>query len=328
MPPISVRIDPAFDAYYHGYYVEGFSRLFGRHVGIAGRDFPKPGNFLAAIVDGAHVCIDTQDRADPFAEALEWSDAYGKVNYLAEAIPQGQRAKTFPVGPGFGIRRWGIAGTPIAALRHRAAAGRRISGEREFFANYWRQLRYRVRLERYAPATSDPDYLFFVGSLWADDPLCNSRRATFLRVARSLPGVTFEGGFAPRSATRVGGFEELTLARRTTLQEYLAGLRRSAVAFNTAAVFDCLGWKLGEYLALGKAIVSLPLTREMPSPLRHGEHVHYVDGSEGEIREAVERIRRDHDYRRRLESGARRYFEEITAPESCVKRLVAAARKG
>jgi glycosyltransferase involved in cell wall biosynthesis len=92
--------------------------------------------------------------------------------------------------------------------------------------------------------------------------------------------------------------------------------------FNSPAVHACLGWKLGEFLALGKAILSLPLSRAMPSPFVHGEHVHYVADEEPAMRDAIERLLRDHPYRARLEIGARRYYLEYLSPERAIQRLL------
>ena len=72
---------------------------------------------------------------------------------------------------------------------------------------------------------------------------------------------------------------------------------------------------------MGKAIISTPLTREMPSPLVHGKHVHYVDSVE-EIFEAVVKINSDENYRKQLEEGARTYYEEWIAPEVVIQRLI------
>ena len=53
---------------------------------------------------------------------------------------------------------------------------------------------------------------------------------------------------------------------------------------NTPGVSGCLGWKLGEYLALGKAIISTPIQRQLLADLEHGTHIHVVDGSEDSMR--------------------------------------------
>lgn len=122
------------------------------------------------------------------------------------------------------------------------------------------------------------------------------------------------------------GFEQYTTERRYSLKEYLSKLKRSAVAFNTPAVHSCHGWKLGEFLALGKAIVSTPLTRALPAPLLHGEHIHFVDGSPDSIREAVCLICRDISYRQRLERSARAYYLQYLQPQHVIERILAVAQ--
>ena len=84
----------------------------------------------------------------------------------------------------------------------------------------------------------------------------------------------------------------------------------------------CLGWKLGEFLALGKATISLPITRVLPAPLEHGVHLHVVDGSPDSLDDALDRLRRDHAYRRTLEINARQWYEEHLAPARLATRLL------
>ena len=78
-----------------------------------------------------------------------------------------------------------------------------------------------------------------------------------------------------------------------------------------------------DFLALGKAIISTPLTRQMPAPLVHGEHVHFVDGSPEQIEEAIQRICNDAPYRRRLEQAARDYYVKYLQPTSVIRRILA-----
>jgi glycosyltransferase involved in cell wall biosynthesis len=82
---------------------------------------------------------------------------------------------------------------------------------------------------------------------------------------------------------------------------------------------------MAEFLRLGKAIISLPLSREMPAPVVHGQHAHFIDGSRDSIREAVLDIVADPDYRRHLEHSARAYYEQYLAPERVIARLADAA---
>jgi glycosyltransferase involved in cell wall biosynthesis len=120
-------------------------------------------------------------------------------------------------------------------------------------------------------------------------------------------------------------FADVVADRRYTLDEYLERIKRSAVVFNNPAAHHCLGWKLAEFLRLGKAIVTLPLSREMPAPVVHGEHVHVVDGSREAIQDAVTAITGDASYRRHLEEGARDYFLAHLTPVRVLDRLTSRA---
>ena len=169
---------------------------------------------------------------------------------------------------------------------------------REHFANYRRQFRHRSTSESFAPAPSKRDYIFALASIWNEDeaPQTNQHRAVFIEVCKSLPRpITFEGGFvSSRPRQELGALGYHVLNKGAPFEEYLQKTKSSAVVFNTPAVWSCHGWKLGEFLALGKAIISTQLVRELPSPLIHGTHIHYVDGSRESISAAVELLLSEH----------------------------------
>ena len=104
--------------------------------------------------------------------------------------------------------------------------------------------------------------------------------------------------------------------RRYPILEFIAKLQRSAASFIVPGVHDCLTWRLGQSLALGKAIIATPLARAMPVPLEHGRNVHLVDGSEAAIQDALQKICGDAAYRRQLEREARSYYERYLAPKA------------
>ena len=91
--------------------------------------------------------------------------------------------------------------------------------------------------------------------------------------------------------------------------------------FNTPAYWQCHGWKLGEYMALGKAIVSTPLSNDLPAPLLHGEHIHIVENSQEAMREAVSFILTHPDYRQRLETNIQSYWQQYGTPEASLHLL-------
>jgi hypothetical protein len=125
-----------------------------------------------------------------------------------------------------------------------------------------------------------------------------------------LDGIEFEGGFI-RKWSQPG-----------VHRDYVTKIQRSTVVFNTPARLGGHGWKLAEFMALGKAIITLPPERAMPAPLVHGQHVHFLDGSRPAIREAIERLCADPDYRQQLESGARSYYLEHLEPRRVIARIL------
>ena len=84
------------------------------------------------------------------------------------------------------------------------------------------------------------------------------------------------------------------------MQEYLRGTRRSAVVFNTPSVCQCHGWKLAEYLAMGKATVSPLLSNIMSGEFMDGIHYLCCDSVE-----CLEQLKGDEAKRESLKRNAK-----------------------
>lgn len=247
------------------------------------------------------VFVSAGDHAHLDPALVEWADVYGKVNVpLGIELPD----NVVPLGPMFGTRLWGpVKRYVVAARMARGGMALRQAVNQMHF-----QGRGRSRISRYVPRKSDPAYVFFVARRWGPKhPEPDPPRERFISAVEALPGIEFEGGLLDGARVPHG--------------EYLEKTARSAVVFNCPAVHDCLGWKLGEFLALGKAIISTPLTRTLPAQLVHGKHVHFIDDDPGAISDAVGLITSDHEYRRRLEVGARQWYESHLMPEALLRQL-------
>ena len=326
--PVKIVVHPLFAPAYASFFVEGIDRVWGRGaISYSRRDFPDLDPASRLLVMTLHasgrtlrLCIAPDDMAGMDDAALEWCDTYAKVNVDWAQVPR-DREKVVPVGPTFGVRAWSAWESAADWCRiHLAAPMQRAPvGGRGFRA----QLRDRLPEPEYSPKPSVDDYVFFMAWPWKNHAEVNPPRAEFVRQCRAAPGVEFEGGFAPRKRNDMPELDGLFAERRYPLSEYLEKTRRSALVFNTPAVHNCLGWKLGEFLALGKAIVSLPLTREMPAPLEDGTHLHLVDGSPASLANAIGRITEDAVYRRCLEQNARAYYDEWMRPDRLMRRLAA-----
>ena len=327
-----IRVYPAFNALYYSFYLAGLRALNGpSRLAYSGRGFPAFGHhglaFETVEESPRRVFLSASDGPGLQPAALAWCDIYGKVNLDAGSVPPAATSRCLAIGPSFPIRLW----TPIAAggrgMVNFLKCRGRVDSPREHFANFWRQYRYRLPLAAYEPSPSTPGYVFFAASLWKREEATNRLRGRFIEACRSLPELNVEGGFIRRTYDDIPGFERFTVAHRYPAEEYYSKIKRSMVVFNTPAVASCHGWKLAEFLAFGKAIISTPLARALPAPLEDGVHVHYVDGSPAAIRDAVKRLSADANYRRRLEENARAYYLQYLSPTRVIERVLDAARR-
>jgi hypothetical protein len=328
-----IVVHPASDLTYASLVLEGFARRRGvEAIRYSTEGFPPGyagGRMLAyypADAPSERVSLVFTDQTTVYQRGKKWSRLYGMVN-----VADGQGGRVVALGPTFGVRvssnalvrrhlahtwRWA---TERSGTRPPFRGRLRIAAERS--RALVKHQRQRAPIDAYAPRPSDADYVFFTAWPWAKHPEVNPPRIRFIEACRRAPGLTFEGGFAPRRRNDIPEVLPYTAAARYSLPDYLAAIGRSALVFNNPAVHGCLGWKLGEFLAMGKAIVSLPLDRVLPAPLEHGVHLHIVDGTPESLDDAIARLRSDTDYRRALEANARRWYEEHLAPERIAARL-------
>lgn len=326
----TVSIYPSFLAVNYSPYVVGLAEIFGTHrLVFTPRGFPVFQQHGLALVapSGAKVFIDAQDWPVPVDAGLAWADLYAKVNLDPARIPAEYASKVIAAGPSFPVQIAGRSRAIRHAFRNYQMARAAIRDTRRHFGGWRSMYRFAVPERRYQPVRSSPNYAFFCGSIWQDEPECNEYRRRFIEACRSLPWLQFEGGFAPRHRRDVGGFEAYTADYRYSHGDWIAKSQRSSIVFNTPAVFGSLAWKLPEFLALGKAIISTPLARSLSVPLVHGQQIHFVEGSVASMREAVSLICRDDDYRATLEQGARAYYLRYLQPARAVGRILALAEQ-
>lgn len=338
----TVRVHPCFTVPYYCFYLEGLGRVFG-HSSLR---FEHAGGPEATEFDDGFACeiasgtqsfprirrlyISANDFARYDTLALAWSDRYGIVNHDPQSPKDGNSQKVVPIGPSFGVRDWaGSVGGSLSQLVRLAVAHRANPRKgAKALRNTSKLLTQRVPERRYVPGESRDNYVYYVSWPWLKHPEVNPPRARFMRACKAVDACEFEGGFSPRRrlsrgrAPAVPGTEDVTAEKLYPFDEWMTKTKRSAVVFNCPAVHSCLGWKLGEFLAMGKAMVSLPLTRSMPRPLEHGVHVHYVEDDIEQMKEGVRLLLRDRSYRSRLELEARRYYLEFLSPERVISRLL------
>ncbi len=324
---MKVLIYAPVDVFYYSFYIEGFYRLYGKkNVRFSTVGFPAfSSRVLAVIVKQdtieKRIVIDALDTAAIFEKPLEWCDIYGKVNYNVKTIRQEYLEKIIPLGPGFGIKLWPFLETIKFALINYIRSKDRIQLKKYYFTSYWRQYK-RLPLKSYErDSIPKTDFIFFISSLWKNEAQTNKMRANFILACKELEEINFEGGFAPRSDNNDLGFTDL-IDERIPPKKYLKKIKESVMVFNTPAVQNCHGWKLAEFLALGKAVISTAHLNELFVSLEHGIHLHYVSDSKEEMKKAILKILKEQEYREKLEQKSKDYFSKNLAPQIVVKRVI------
>lgn len=339
---IDVFLDPRARISYASFYIQGLFSIFGEsRIKFSSRYFKDLvqqngiedfDHYFAFIITEKQkikkIVIDYRDKGNINLIALRWCDVYGKVNYNKDIINSldvdYNCNKIISLGPNFGIKIWNDYQTYFNFLSNYFKSFNHLPVSIKTFLSGYNWQRVRPSLSDYVPLKSESNYIFFISTLYSEGSpahMTNQWRATYIRQCLKKQ-VNFEGGLlANPHNSEIKSYKDIITKDYVQSRDYLMKIRKSSFVFNTPAVWGCLGWKLGEFLALGKAIISTPLTNEMPFPFEHGKHVHYVN-SEQEIKLAIDRLTVDLEYRQNLEQGALTYYNSYLSPQAIIKRLI------
>jgi glycosyltransferase involved in cell wall biosynthesis len=160
-----------------------------------------------------------------------------------------------------------------------------------------------------------------MSSIWKNEPKTNELRQEFIKTCKAIINITFEGGFAKRTDGDNFGFDKFVIDKRADQKTYEQKIQKSAFVFNTPAVLSCHGWKLAEFLALGKAIISTKHVNTLPLELEDNKHLIYVN--QKSMMEKCQLIVSDSVLKQNLEKNARQYFLSVLAPAVVIKKLIA-----
>lgn len=350
-----IIIDPRSDYSYSSFYVVGLQKIFGKENVFYQLspfedldDIGKDMRFIVRNEDkDTRYFLHLNDSYVIEESEYNWCDVYGNVNANFAHYPKEKYPKQISLVPSFGVRveesLFSVMSNAIFRLLKiwRYVVNRyewnkytqqrernRLINLKHYFGRRYRTWKNRAMLSIYENHISSEDnYIFFLSTLWynnewnKNDETVNRRRSNFIKACKSIEDITYEGGLLGDSSSSNEKFADVLASHGEPFDQWLAKTKRSALVFNTPAFWNCHGWKLGEYLALGKCIVSTKLSNDLPYPLEHGVNIHYVEDSEESMRDAIEYILAHPAYRHKLEKGARSYWGKYGTPEESLKLL-------
>lgn len=340
---MKIIIDPRIKYNYATFYLLGLQRLFGNRAiqwdikPFLHFDYSTKLQYnrgMPIIICGGgdlKIFIDYFDDATFENDRYEWCDVYAKVNPRESDLIKYK--KMMAIGPSFGIRVSPLLVTLFLGVSNFCKSrGYTSRNFKQMILDYLYPYVRRLNIANYETdhVITEENYTFHLATLWNGEnekQNINDVRKAYL-VACKKCGINLEGGFfyigdkTDFYQQYLSEYRDYLYYQRLSLKEYINKIRRSFVVFNCPAVAGCIGWKLAEYLMLGKAIITMPINHPLPGGgLKHGVHAHFVNSTE-DIPEAILEIKNNKKYRTNLQHNARLYYEEFLAPDKVVNRIV------
>lgn len=332
-----IYIDPSSRVEYSSYYIKGLYDEFGKeNVSFSVRYFSglkrkeeshSYDHYMAFVVVNPEnnitkVIIDFRDKPTVKKNAYAWSDKYAKINFNTDLTDKRFHDKMILIPPAFGIKIWNFLESAYYCFTNLIRC--------KFFPvvpiivhiiDYKNQYR-RPILDCFLVPNSSPDnnepYVYFNSRLWPHQNCLegtNLQRKKFIEICRDV--CKFEGGFfASEDHIQRQEFKDI-ISYKDDSKSYFEKTKLSKIVFNTPSVHESHGWKFGEFLAMGKAMISTPPKNEIPGELVHGRDIHFITNDE-ELKSAIILLINDNEYRSLLETGAKNYYLKYANPRSVI----------
>lgn len=332
---MKIFVDPEDDIQYMSFYIKGLYDRFGQENVIFDhhifQDLPYSERITRTMrfivktgITERHYTIDTKDSYSVNETLYAWSDTYGSVNANFSKTPESLREKLISLCPSFAIRYTNIGDACLQVTKGILSTDR---NKRKYLGS-WKRTMQRPSLRDYVHCQPKENYIFHLSTLWQSDEWnrndqgVNLRRAEFIRACRTLqPSLIFEGGLTTSRNDDSSLVFADCITSRLSSTKCLKKTKDSFIVFNTPAYWNCHGWKLGEYMALGKAILSTPLSNDLPAPLIHGKHIHFVEDTQESMKEEISFLLHHPNYCAQLEHAILSYWQKYGTPEASLKLL-------
>ncbi len=294
---------------------------------------------LFAVVNGQKVLFyDTRDSSEFYDEALETADAYFKRSYSHSKIPERHKHRLFPLGLNYELYTARLDRYRLSRLLLRKSLFK--SFPKRFLRNA-----AAVAPLGFVPTPAnmcakpgpglEPRVLFMVRAWDPDDNppgltpeqkeervRINETRARCLSLLSRELGDRFCGGFA-HTAYANRHFRNLLLKDRRYSRKgtYVSLLQRHPICVATTGLHGSIGWKMGEYVAFSRAIVSERLNYSVPCGFEEKKNYLKFDDPEECVHQTMELVE-NKELRRQMMENNRHYYETCLAPERLILRTL------
>lgn len=286
-------------------------------------------NTKAILNEKITVCYDTHDWNWIDEEILRETDFYFKRSYDEKFISQlKEKEKVFPLGLNyqvssrerdvFEIERAAFYGGKDKIKAFVKGLYKGEKGEAERLGN----------MESY-PKFDLPPKVLFMARAWDTNLIeakaqreavekLNETRAECVRSLRKEFGKNFFGGLAHEDYA-IRNFKDCLLpdGNLSNKRKYLEILKDFPICVTTAGLNGSNGWKLGEYAAFSKAIVTEPLHFQVTGDFAKEKNYLEFTAPE-ELVESVTRLFEDKNLRLAMMTNNYRYYQSYVKPDALI----------
>ena len=259
---------PNVDLYFVGRVLAGLYEQPGVRVKLRLADWITNNSSLGVEFGGRRLAIELSDHADYWDNALlDWSDVYSKRSLLSD-YPHA-RSKIIP----FGLHCAGHSKRSMAAVFLALAPVLPSSFQKRWKEYYRYMVTPHWRDFEYAPDAPVTDTILYQTRVWEHaeapgDVIVNEERVSLLRELRRTFKHRFAGGLVPTPYAKEH-YPDLIASQTTRQPQYIQWAKRSAIGIYSRGLFGSHAFKMAEFLASSKCVVSDPIYNLLPAPLQH-----------------------------------------------------------
>lgn len=286
-------------------------------------------NTKAIINDKIIVLFDAHDWNWIDEEILREADFYFKRSYDEAFVSQlKEKAKVFPLGLNYQVTSGATDRFQMQRAAFYAGKDKVKAAIKGFYKGERGEAEHLGNLEA-LPNFAAPPKVLFMARAWSPDAIenkaqkekveqLNENRAECVRRLRKEFGERFFGGLA-RDDYAAKRFKDCLLPDEnlSNKRKYLEILKSFPVCVATVGLNGSNGWKLGEYVAFSKAIVTEPLQFRVTGDF--AKEKNYLEFAAPEqLIESVARLFDDKDLRFSMMMNNYRYYRSYVRPDALV----------
>jgi len=315
---VTCFVSPRVNLFFAGRVLAGLYEQTNIHVTIKLARWMKYENSLGIEVNGRRLGIELSDHADFWdRDLLSWAEVYAKRSLNLD-LPQPHGVRVIPFGLHCSGRSKRSMTELFAALAY-ALPRSRTHSLNDYYkyvvTPHWQDFEYR-------PDAPVDETILYQTRLWEaneapGDENVNDERVSLLKLLKAEFNHRCIGGLVP-TPYALKHYPDMVTPQATRQPQYIKWAKSAAVGIYSRGLFGSYAFKMAEFLASSKCIVSEPLQNQLNAPLNHIS----IFNTNEQCVAACERLLSNGRLRREHRHYSWWYYNDHVQPKAVVSRLL------